>query len=288
MNGTQALHQALDQALAGTHPDLTEPVHMLGEALELSPATTGLLARYPDRVHLLPSADAALVGVAIGLAMTGSIAVVELADPTALVGALPQLVEAASLGTADCPLHVIVRVPVGPDTSPLLTHVLGHAMPGLAVASPSTPSDVGPLLTAAMAWPGPVLLLEPRTVLCDHDATLADPLPLGRARLLRQGRHATVLAFGQAVRQALQAADLLADEGIEIDVVDLRSLTPMDTLTIGQTVQRTGRAIVAGAVGVLTAAVQNAFLHLEAPPVQVSEPTDAAAIAAAVRGSVHY
>jgi|AMFO01.1.fsa_nt_gi Pyruvate/2-oxoglutarate dehydrogenase complex, dehydrogenase (E1) component, eukaryotic type, beta subunit len=289
MNGSQALRQTLQQALDGSISGLSGPVHLLGEALELSPATSGLLDTHPDQLHLLPAADASLLGLAVGLAMSGKVVVVELADPSALVAALPQLVEASTLSQPGWPLHVVVRVPCGPDDSPLQPAVLGQLLPGLAVVSPSTPADLAALLHAALLHDGPVLILEPRIVLAarDPDAETVD-LPLGRARVLRQGTDATLLAAGADVAVALRAADELQATGIDIDVVDLRSLAPLDLDTIGQRVRQTGRVIVVGDDHALTIAVQQAFVHLESPPARVSSPVDSAAITATVRASLHY
>jgi Pyruvate/2-oxoglutarate dehydrogenase complex, dehydrogenase (E1) component, eukaryotic type, beta subunit len=121
----------------------------------------------------------------------------------------------------------------------------------------------------------------------DPDAETVD-LPLGRARVLRQGTDATLLAAGADVAVALRAADELQATGIDIDVVDLRSLAPLDLDTIGQRVRQTGRVIVVGDDHALTIAVQQAFVHLESPPARVSSPVDSAAITATVRASLHY
>jgi pyruvate/2-oxoglutarate/acetoin dehydrogenase E1 component len=275
MNGAQAIRQTLDQQLAAGS------LHLLGEALELSPATTGLLAAHPQRVHLLPAADAGLVGLATGLCLSGSSAVVELADPSALAAALAMLVEADTLGRDEFPLRLVLRVPCGPDAAAL---PLAGA-PGVAIASPSSAAELQPMLRAALSHGRPVVLLEPRSVLATSVSDLPE-LPLGTLRCLREGEHGTVLAFGPAVAEAMEAAELLAAEGVQVEVLDLRSLRPLDLEGIAAHVSQTGRAVLTGADGLLSQVVQAAFLRLEAP-VGLASPSSAA-IAAAMRATLQY
>jgi len=288
VSGAPSLSDTLDQALAGTLPGLSMPAHLLGEALELSPATQGLRARYPGRVHLLPAADATLVGVGLGLAMSGAPAVVELADPTALWAALPQLAEASALHGAEAPLRLVIRVPCGPDRAPVPPEELLSGLPGLALAAAADHAELVPLLQAALAFGGPVVLLESRLALAGRGAETREALPLGRARLRRAGTDASALAFGEGVAAALAAADILAAEGISLEVFDLRCLRPLDSDAIAASVQATGRPVVVGAAGpALLAAVQHAFLRLESPPSWVAEP-QVQAVVEAVRASVRY
>ncbi|MCB9781064.1 MAG: hypothetical protein H6742_21015 [Alphaproteobacteria bacterium] len=286
MNGSQAAHRALSQALAGALSG-APPAHVLGEAVELSPATRGLMAAHPDRVHLLPAADATLVGVGVGLALSGQAAVVELADADALWGAVPQLSEAGRLHSAEQPVSLVVRVPCGPDGG--TPERVAAALPdSVAIACPATAADVGPVLRAALRAGRPVVVLEPRAVLAEVGDD-ADDLPLGAARVRRTGVHATVIALGDGVRAALAAADSLADQGIEIDVVDLRSLRPLDAATVAARVHETGRPVFVGAVdSAVLAVVDAAFLRLESPPARVPADADATTVAAAVRASLSY
>lgn len=283
MNGALALREALDQLLTASLPQ--GGLHLLGEAVELSPVTAGLRARHPERVHLLPAADAGLVGFATGLCLSGASAVVELADPAALAAALPLLAEAASLGRDELPLRLVVRVPCGPDAEPAPVDALLASAPGLVLASPSRAGELVPLLNAALASGRPAVLLEPRPVLGETVTDLPE-LPLGRLRCLREGEAGSIVAFGPAVPAALEAADLLAAEGVEVEVLDLRSLRPLDEAGLAAHLGRTGRAVLVGADAVLPAVVQAAFLRLEAP-VGLAAPSPAA-IAAAMRAALHY
>lgn len=289
MIGSQAVHDTLRCALDGSLPETGgAPVHLLGEAVELSPATRGLTAVHPSRVHLLPASDAGLVGVGIGLALSGGVAVVELAEAAALWGALPQLAEAVALSSAECPVRLVVRVPCGPDAAALAPEALLRGLPGLAIGAPSTPEECGTMLRAALGHPGPTVLLESRPVLAGGQGQAPEPLGVGQARWLRQGEHATVLAWADAVQPALQAAADLAQQGVSVDVLDLRWLAPLDAAAIGQRVRHTGRVVVAGPAGAaVQAAVEHAFLRLEAPPVLVDAP-EPAAIVAAVLDTLDY
>jgi len=258
-------------------------VVVLGEALELSPVTSGLLAAFPGRVHLLPAADASLVGVAVGLAMAGKRPVVELAESASIWGVLQQVgQEAASLkDRGEFRAPIVVRVPLAPGSwDPT---ALVESVAGLAIGVAGTPGDAAQLLASALESSDPVVLFEPRVVLADRgDAVDA---AFGKARVLREGEHATVLALGDGVSAAMRAAEAVAGEGISVEVIDLRWVRPLDVGAIGESVARTGRAIVAGASpGALALAVQEAFLRLEAPPALASNED----LAGVIRSSVSY
>ena len=279
MSGAIAIRAALADALTAD-----PSVCLLGEAVDLSPATSGLRASAPGRVHLLPAADAALVGVAVGMALAGQRPVVELADAAAVIGALAQLAEAAALSGPEFPVRLVVRVPVGPgglDPSALLC-----AVGGLSVVAASSSGEAAGLLRAALGSSGPVVVLEPRVACASAGDDRVD-MPLCHARVLREGRDASVLAWGDGVAAALAAADALAGEGIDVDVIDLRSLSPLDVDTVRARVYETGRVVcVGGADPALVAAVEAAFLRLESPPGRAD--ADADAVARAVRMAVHY
>ena len=258
-------------------------VVVLGEALELSPVTSGLLAAFPGRVHLLPAADASLVGVAVGLAMAGKRPVVELAESASVWGVLQQVgQEAASLkDRGEFRAPIVVRVPQAPggwDPTALV-----ESVPGVAIGVAGTPGDAAHLLASALEASDPVVLLEPRAVLAERGE--AEAIGFGKARVVREGDHATVLALGDGVAAALRAAEAVAGEGISVEVIDLRWVRPLDVDAIGESVSKTGRAIVAGASpGALALAVQQAFLRLESPPALAS-PEDLAGV---IRSSVHF
>lgn len=278
MNAIQAIHGLLSDALQ------SGDVHLLGEALELSPATCGLLALAPQQVHLLPAADATLIGLAVGLAMSGQRPVIELSGPDALWGILQQLGQESALLTDEFSAPLIIRVPVAPGEDVPLDAIA--ALSAVTLACPSSAAQAVGVLSAALSSRETVVILEPRELLLEGIDT-ADAVTFGRASLVREGTHATVLAVGRGVKAAEAAATALVSEGIAVEVIDLCTITPLDTAAIAASINKTGRPVLAGCPGsVLTATVRAAFLRLESPPTSVE--ADESAIIGAVRASVSY
>jgi pyruvate dehydrogenase E1 component beta subunit len=253
--------------------------------------TAGLVDEFgPERVRNTPISEAAICGVAIGLAQSGLRPVVEIMFVDFLTLALDSLVNQAakahfmSGGQLRVPLVLRTQGGAGQrggaqhsqSLEAWLTHV-----PGLKVAMPSTAADAGDLLAAAIADPNPVVLVENKTLYFRREEVReAEPAGLGRARVVRPGRDATVVALSRLVPEALAAADELAAEGIEVEVVDPRTLVPLDLETIVGSVARTHRLVVAheavrsGGFGAeLAAVVQEAALdELDAPVARVGAP----------------
>jgi pyruvate/2-oxoglutarate/acetoin dehydrogenase E1 component len=285
--------EAIRTTLAGAMRD--DPrVLVLGEDVaEGGPwgATTGLLDEFgPDRVRNTPISEAAICGVAIGAAQSGLRTVVEIMFVDFLTLALDQLVNQAakahfmSGGQLRVPLVLRTQGGAGQrggaqhsqSLEAWLTHV-----PGLKVAMPSTAADAAGLLRAAIHDPNPVVFVENKTLYFRRDE-VADggPVQLGEARIVRPGRDVTVVALSRLVHEALAAADELAQEGIEVELVDPRTLVPLDLETIVESVRRTHRLVVAheavaqGGFGAEVAAqVQAAaFDDLDAPIERVGAP----------------
>ena len=259
MNGTDTIAATLAQAMG---EDAT--VHILGEALPLSGAAAPILATHPERCHLLPAADASLVGVALGIALSGGKPVVELSGTEALWGALQQLGQESAALRGEFHGTLVVRVPVTPGAtvpSPLLSN-----MPHVHVASPSSAADAGVMLKAALTRSGVTVLLEPLSILGEAGG-LAGSDDLSKANTLQDGDHVTIGAWGAGVTAALKAARTLRAEGIEAEVIDLRSLAPLDAATLSASVHKTGRLIlVDGSAEMLRSATTASFLRLESPP----------------------
>jgi len=277
MIGAQNIEKVLSDAM-----DASDSIHLVGESLPLSPVCGALLTRYPERCHLLPAADSSLVGVAIGLALAGKTPIVELAGPEALWGALQQLGQESAALTGEFAATMIVRVPMGPeamDPSPLL-----NGMTHLQVASPANAADAGALVKTALASQGITVLLEPLAVLGASGGTAG----IGHtAHVVEEGEHVSLIAWGQGVDAAKSAAKTLSNESISAEVIDLRSLQPLDTDTVARSVNKTGRVIVVGgSSSMLTETIQSAFLRLESPPVQVGQSANA--IASKARAAVQY
>ncbi len=253
----EALNQALDDALA------RDPsVFLLGEDLAdpaggISKVTAGLSTRYgTDRVRDTPISEAAIVGAAVGAAMAGMRPVAELMIMDFISIGLDQLVNHAakarfmSGGLLGVPLTVRTAVfggiGSGATHSQTLEAWLAH-VPGLKVAVPSTPSDAKGLLTSCIFDDDPCVVVE-NVALYGTKGPVPEGtfrVELGTANVARPGTDVTIVTYGRTVRDALGAAEELASEGIEVEVVDLRTLVPLDTATVLASVARTRRAVVA-------------------------------------------
>ena len=254
-------------------------------------ATAGLAGEFgPERVRNTPISEAAICGIAIGAAQSGLRPVVEIMFVDFVTLALDQLVNQAakahfmSGGQLTVPLVLRTQGGAGQrggaqhsqSLEAWLTHV-----PGLKVAMPSTAADAAGLLATAIADPNPVVFVENKTLYFrDEEAGAGGPVALGRARVVRPGRDVTVVALSRLVHESLAAADELAVEGIEVEVIDPRTLVPLDLETIVESVSRTHRLVVAheavvhGGFGAeLAAQVQEAaFDALDAPIARVGAP----------------
>jgi acetoin:2,6-dichlorophenolindophenol oxidoreductase subunit beta len=255
-------------------------------------ATAGLAEEFgAERVRNTPISEAAICGVAIGAAQSGLRPVVEIMFVDFVTLALDQLVNQAakahfmSGGQLTAPLVLRTQGGAGQrggaqhsqSLEAWLTHV-----PGLKVAMPSTAADAAGLLASAIADPNPVVFVENKTLYFRREEVPdgAGPVPLGRARVARPGRDVTVVALSRLVHESLAAAEELAAEGIEIEVIDPRTLVPLDLDAIVESVARTHRLVVAheavthgGAGAEIAAEVQAAaFDELDAPIERVGAP----------------
>lgn len=280
----QAINQALTDAMEADERVLMfgEDVGRLGGVFRV---TDGLQDRFGEqRCFDTPLAESGIVGTAIGLAMYGFRPIVEMQFDGFSYPAFEQIVSHLakmpnrSRGTVKLP--VTVRIPYGGGIGAVEHHsespeaYWAHTA-GLKVWTPGTPEDGYSMTRAAISSDDPVIMLEPkRRYWMKSDAQLPiETEPPGQAVVRREGTQLSLLCYGPMVRTAHEAADAAADEGWSIEVVDLRSLAPLDTATIVASIQRTGRAIVVheasrtlGMGAELAARVQElAFYHLEAP-----------------------
>jgi pyruvate dehydrogenase E1 component beta subunit len=270
-----------------------ERVLVLGEDVaEGGPwgATAGLAEEFgPERVRNTPISEAAIAGIAIGAAQSGRRPVVEIMFIDFLTLALDQLVNQAAkahfMSGGQLTVPMVLRTQGGAGQrggaqhSQSLEAWLTH-IPGLKVAMPATASDAGGLLRAAIADPNPVVFVENKTLYFRKEDARSEDVPLGRAKVVRAGRDATVVALSRLVHESLAAADELAADGIEVEVIDPRTLVPLDLDTIVESVGRTHRLVVAheavvhGGFGAeIAAQVQAAaFDELDAPVARVGAP----------------
>jgi acetoin:2,6-dichlorophenolindophenol oxidoreductase subunit beta len=254
--------------------------------------TTGLAEEFGvDRVYNTPISEAAVCGIAVGAAQSGFKPVLEIMFVDFLTLALDQLVNQAakahfmSGGQLEVPLVLRTQGGAGQrgaaQHSQSLEAWLLH-VPGLKVAMPSTAADAAGLLRSAIADPNPVVFVENKTLYFTREEVPDDlpAVPLGRARVVRPGRDVTVVALSRLVRETLAAAAELAEENIEIEVIDPRTLLPLDLETIVGSLRRTHRLVVAheavrtGGFGAeLVAQLQEAaFDELDAPLERVGAP----------------
>ena len=273
-----------------------ERVIVLGEDVaEGGPytATAGLAEEFGvERVINTPISEAAITGVAIGAAQAGMRPVLEIMFVDFLTLALDQLVNAAAkahfMSGGQLTVPLVVRTQGGAghrgaaQHSQSLESWLTH-VPGLKVVMPSCAADAAGLLASAIADPNPVVFVECKTLYFRREEMPDDPVPvpIGDAAVLREGRDVTVVAVSRLVHEALAAAErLAAEDGIEVEVIDPRTLVPLDLATIVGSVERTGALVVAheavlhGGFGAeLAARVQGAaFEYLDAPIARVGAP----------------
>ncbi|ROP44805.1 alpha-ketoacid dehydrogenase subunit beta [Pseudokineococcus lusitanus] len=241
-----------------------------------------------DRVLDTPLAESGIVGTAVGLALRGYRPVCEMQFDGFVFPAFDQITtQLAKMthrtrGAASMP--VVVRIPFGGGIGAVEHHsespetYFAHTT-GLRVVSPSNPVDAYWMIQQAVESPDPVVFLEPKRHYWDKAEldTAATPYPLHRSRVVRPGTDVTVVAYGPTVPMALRAADVAAGEGRSLEVVDLRSLTPLDLGPVEESVRRTGRLVVAHeaptflGLGAEVAArvAETCFFSLEAPVLRV-------------------
>jgi pyruvate dehydrogenase E1 component beta subunit len=253
----EALRRALDEELARD-----EKVFLMGEEIGRFEGsykvTAGLYAKYgPRRVRETPIAEEGFVGAGVGAAMLGLRPVVEIMTINFILVAMDMVVNHAAKvrqmfgGKVGVPL--VIRTPAGAGAQLTAQHsqsleVMFAHTPGLKVVAPSTPLDAYGLLKSAIRDDDPVLFVENLVMYNVTGSMPDDPdftVPLGRAAVVREGRDLTLVAHSYTVQRALRVADNLSRDGIEVEVVDLRSLRPLDAETVAESVRKTSRALIA-------------------------------------------
>ncbi len=246
-------------------------------------ATKGLAQQFPGRVFDAPISEDAMVGSAVGAAIEGMRPIIEMQFADFSTPGFNQIInQAATLyWRTQIPCPITIRLPSGgtsgsgPFHSQSMEALFAH-YPGLIVMTPATVEDAYSMLLEAVAIDDPVIFCEHK-FLNYHlkaDKLPTESLPAGKARIARAGRDLTIVAYSAMVHEALAVAEELALEGTEIEVVDLRTIKPIDTDTIVASVARTGRVLVVGEAfpwGGVTAEVvarvaTEAFGLLDAPP----------------------
>ena len=290
LNVAQAINQGLDQALAADRRVvvLGEDVGRTGGVFRV---TDGLLERHgEDRVIDTPVSESGIVGAAFGMAVGGLHPVAEMQFMGFSYPAYDQVVSHVSRirnrSRHRFTAPLVLRIPYGGGIGAAEHHsesteaIYAH-VPGLKVVVPSTPRDAKGLLLAAIADPDPVVFLEPiRLYRAIKEDVPEEPyeVPIGRATVAREGTDVTVVAWGAMLREVGKAADMLEEDGVNAEVIDLRSLVPLDTEAVMESVRKTGRAVIvheaprtAGLAGELIALIQERALYsLQAPVARVT------------------
>ncbi|CAO3457172.1 Branched-chain alpha-keto acid dehydrogenase, E1 component, beta subunit (EC 1.2.4.4) [Azospirillum argentinense] len=285
-----AVAQALNDAMAAD-----PAVMLMGEDVAAAggpfKATRGLLdAHGPERVRDTPISEASLVGAAVGAALTGMKPVVEIMFmdfvTLAMDAVVNQAAKARFMFGAQCSVPMVLRTPhggglnAGPQHSQCLEAWFAH-IPGLRVVCPATVADAYSLLRAAIEAPDPVVVVENKALYAlQGDIDVNAPREVGKARIDRAGRDATIVTYGATLYAARAAADRLAAEGIEAEIVDLRWIQPWDEEAVFTSVAKTHRVVIAHeavqafGVGAEIAAriASDAFDDLDAPVLRVGAP----------------
>jgi 2-oxoisovalerate dehydrogenase E1 component beta subunit len=290
MNMVQAINDALRFEMR-RDPRVVVLGEDVGKVGGVFRVTQGLYDEFgDDRVIDTPLSEGGIIGTAIGMALYGLVPVPEIQFADFIFPAYDQIVSELAKyryrSGGEYSAKVVVRTPVGGgirgghyhSQSPEAQFI--HVA-GLKVVCPSNPADAKGLLLASIRDPDPVLFFEPKRIYRAAKGDVPEgeyTVPLCKAAVVRHGQHVTVVAWGAMLYEALEAANQASASGVESEVIDLRTLWPLDIDTIVESVKKTGRVVIVheapkscGLGAELVAMVnEKAFLHLEAPPVRVA------------------
>jgi pyruvate dehydrogenase E1 component beta subunit len=246
--------------------------------------TAGFLEKYgPERIRDAPIAEAGIVGLAVGAAMAGMRPIAEIMSVNFSLLAFDMIINHAakiySMFGGKFSVPLVMRTTNG-WTQLSATHsqtfdsMFAH-IPGLKVVAPATPADMKGMFRAAMADPDPVIFIE-HTLMYGIKGEVPEGdyiVPIGKSVLAREGRHITVVTYSRMVHLSLQAADILAKEGIEVEIVDLRTLRPLDMSIALESFKKTNRAVVVTedwqsygtSAEIATRLYEHGFDYLDAP-----------------------
>jgi len=290
MNLVQAINSALRSEMV-RDPNVIVLGEDVGKVGGVFRVTQGLWDQFgDDRVIDTPLAEGGIIGTAIGMALYGLRPVPEIQFSDFIFPAFDQIVsEAAKLryrSGGEYSVPMTIRAPVGGGIRGGLYHsqspesLFIHTA-GLKVVCPSNPYDAKGLLLSSIRDDDPVLFFEPKRVYraVKMDVPETDyTIPIGTASVVRQGQGVTVIAWGAMLFEAVAAAEEVADQGIDAEIIDLRTLWPVDIDTIVESVKKTGRVVIVHeapkscgfGAELISLIMEKAFLHLEAPPVRVT------------------
>lgn len=290
MNMVSAINDALDLMLAAD-PSVVAYGEDVGVEGGVFRVTEGLQLKHgAHRVFDSPLAESGIAGSALGMAVAGLKPVIEMQFDGFVYPAMNQILSHIARfrnrtrGKFTAP--IVIRIPYGGGINALEHHsespeaYFGHT-PGLKVVIPSTPYDAKGLLIAAIEDPDPVIYLEPKRIYRAIKQEVPEErysIPLGKAKVLNSGEQLTVIAYGAMIREAQKAIALAKQKGYSIELIDLRSIWPIDRDTIRESVRKTGRVLVVTeapqsygpAAELISIVNEEAFLNLEAPPTRIT------------------
>lgn len=290
MNLVQAINDAMDIKLAEDRSVVVygEDVGVEGGVFRV---TEGLQVKHgADRVFDSPLAESGIAGSALGMAISGMKPVIEMQFDGFVFPAMNQILSHIARfrnrtrGKFSVPM--VIRIPYGGGINALEHHsespeaYFGHT-PGLKVVIPSTPYDAKGMLIAAIEDPDPVIFMEPKRIYRAVKQEVPEEkytISLDKAKVIQAGEQITIIAYGAMIREAQKAIALAKQKGYSVELIDLRSIWPIDRETISRSVRKTGRALVVTeapqsygpAAELISIINEEAFLSLEAPPTRLT------------------
>lgn len=287
----QAVCEALDEEMERDPKVLTlgEDVGFIGGNFKTS---VGLLDKYGDlRVKDTPISEQGFVGMAVGMAITGLRPVVELMFSDFLLVAADQVINQAAkiryMSGGQVTVPMVIRTPIGAGRSSAAQHsqsmqaLVAH-YPGLKVVLPSTAQELKGLLKTAIRDNNPVIVFEHKMEYNKKYEIddIVEPIPFGKANIVRKGTDITIVATSSLVMRSQEAAEELEKEGISVEVIDLRTIVPLDKEAIIESVKKTGKLIIADeshdfcgvASGISGEIADDVFYYLDAPIGRISTP----------------
>ena len=290
MNMVNAINDALDIKLK-EDPSIVVFGEDVGVEGGVFRVTEGLQVKHgATRVFDSPLAESAIVGTAVGMAAAGLRPVVEMQFCGFVYPAFNQIIShlarMRNRSRGRFPMPVVVRIPYGGGINALEHHseimeALYGQIPGLKVIIPSTPGDAKGMLISAIESDDPVLFMEPKRIYRAIKQEVNEEkytIPIGKAKVIHPGTDVTVIAYGAMIREVQRALPRLKEAGISIELIDLRSIYPLDKETLAESIRKTGRVVFVAeeptsfGVGaeIMAVATEEAFLYLEAPPKRVT------------------
>jgi pyruvate dehydrogenase E1 component beta subunit len=286
----QAINSALDIKLKAD-PNIVVYGEDVGVEGGVFRVTQGLQKKYGEhRVFDSPLAESAIVGTALGMSIAGLRPVVEMQFSGFVYPAFNQIVSHVSRirnrSRGKFTAQLVIRMPYGGNIKALEHHsesmeaLFGH-IPGIKVVIPSTPYDAKGLMISSIESDDPVIYMEPKKIYRAIKQEVPEEtfaIPIGKAKILSEGTDITVIAYGAMVREVQRANIMAKKEGISVELIDLRTIYPIDKETVTQSLKKTGRILAVSegptsfGVGAEIIAIANeeAFLYLEAPPTRLS------------------